>query len=611
MPNSSLALYQTAFVLVWTLGFALFIVGLRRRWLARFRHGFLLSLAGAIASAALMAALVIGQWGYLTAKQSVETEIRNGLGNVASIIESEVRADVRDMQGELRQLARMVAPMMDKPDPEALRERLRTIQALQPGYLQLRVIDDDGHVIATSDDEMPERPNRVAVAYALDGTSFVSDIYASEAYKTQVAALAEPVRGRNNTVIGVVSTIFNAQAALSELVSGSRFNESGYAVLVDGEGDVIAHPRPERIGTSVQSYEAVQRAWASKGSGSIASENASGQRRLFFYRAIANPATLGRQPWVLLTEIDEQEEVTILRRLERELLLGVGALVIMSLFLAHQTARSIEQPLTELRQFATRLGGGDLEATTTVSGQDTAGELAASMTQMATGLRERDRVKEVFGRYIATQVSDRILKGDINLGGESRVVTILFSDIRNFTGMAEQMTPQQVVGFLNTYFSEMVEAVFEQGGVLDKFMGDGLMAVFGSLGDQPDHAARAVRAALRMKALLGKFNADRAVTGRPPISIGVGIHTDEVIVGNIGSKRRLEYTVVGDGVNTSSRVQALNKEFGTTILITETTHAALHDEFDCREMPEHAIRGKQRPLKFYEVLSAREAAERA
>ena len=169
--------------------------------------------------------------------------------------------------------------------------------------------------------------------------------------------------------------------------------------------------------------------------------------------------------------------------------------------------------------------------------------------------------------------------------------------------MSEAMTPQQVVTFLNDYFSEMVEAVFEQGGVLDKFLGDGMMAVFGSLGDQPDHARRAVLAALRMKALLAKINGTRSVQGLPPIAIGVGIHTAEVIVGNIGSRRRLEYTVVGDGVNTSSRVQTLNKEYGTTILITETTYDALKDEFECREMPESHLRGKSQVLKLYEVVA--------
>jgi adenylate cyclase len=182
-------------------------------------------------------------------------------------------------------------------------------------------------------------------------------------------------------------------------------------------------------------------------------------------------------------------------------------------------------------------------------------------------------------------------------------VTILFSDIRNFTGMSESMAPQQVVAFLNDYFSEMVDAVFEQGGVLDKFMGDGLMAVFGSLGE-PDHERRAVQAALRMKALLAKINGTRQMAGLPAIAIGIGIHTDEVIVGNIGSRKRLEYTVVGDGVNTSSRLQTLNKEFGTTILISETTYAAVHGEVVCRQMPEAHLRGKTRNLQFYEVISA-------
>jgi adenylate cyclase len=153
----------------------------------------------------------------------------------------------------------------------------------------------------------------------------------------------------------------------------------------------------------------------------------------------------------------------------------------------------------------------------------------------------------------------------------------------------------------------MVEAVFEHGGVLDKFMGDGMMAVFGSLGNIPDHPRRAVMAALRMKALLAKINGERNMSGKPPIAIGIGIHTDDVIVGNIGSRKRLEYTVIGDGVNTSSRVQSLNKEFGTTILITETTYASVKDSFECRLMPAAQLKGKIKALQFYEVVSVKSA----
>jgi len=166
------------------------------------------------------------------------------------------------------------------------------------------------------------------------------------------------------------------------------------------------------------------------------------------------------------------------------------------------------------------------------------------------------------------------------------------------------MTPEQVVTFLNAYFSEMVDAVMEQGGILDKFLGDGLMAVFGSFGDQPDHARRAVTASLRMKALLAKINGERGIAGKPPIAIGIGIHTATVIVGNIGSKQRLEFTHVGDGVNTASRVQALNKDFHTTILVTGDTLAELGGEFDSRLIDQVTLRGKAQSLPIHEVLSA-------
>ena len=136
-------------------------------------------------------------------------------------------------------------------------------------------------------------------------------------------------------------------------------------------------------------------------------------------------------------------------------------------------------------------------------------------------------------------------------------------------------------------------------------MGDGMLCVFGSVAETPDHERRAVMTGLRMKALQAKINGERTVAGKPPIAIGIGIHTDDVIVGNIGSRRRLEYTVIGDGVNTCQRVESANKEFGTTILITETTFEAVRDQFECRPMPETSLKGKTKTPRLFEVLSAR------
>jgi class 3 adenylate cyclase len=209
---------------------------------------------------------------------------------------------------------------------------------------------------------------------------------------------------------------------------------------------------------------------------------------------------------------------------------------------------------------------------------------------------------------VTTSVSEEILRGNINLGGERRNLTILISDIRNFTTMSESLPPEEVVSVLNCYFTEMVDAVFAHSGILDKFLGDGLLAVFGALEESADHARRAVLTALRMTELLAKINDERAKTGKPPLAIGIGIHTDDVVIGNIGSRRRLEYTVIGDGVNTCSRIESLNKEFGTTILITESTYAALGDEFVCRPMPEAHLKGKTRAPRLFEVVSTKRKA---
>jgi adenylate cyclase len=605
LPMSEIAVATTIAVLIWALGLSAFLYGLRVRWFGRFVHGFFLSLMIAIIGIAILATSVIGIWGYLAARRSINQELIMAMGDVGGIVEAQVAAELRQVGFQLGRFTTSVAPLLTKMQPGELRERLKALQNLNPHFLQVRVLDGDGKLMVASDDNLREPINRTAVGYALDGKAYISEAMFSKPYDTQVMFISTPIRNGEGPIIGVVTALIDMRAALTDLIGTVKFNLSGYAVVVDGEGQILAHPDRSRLDENVSGYPAVQLARQTRTVGHVVADNSKGERKLFVYRPVTNPSTTGRDPWVLLTEINYGEEMQTLMQLRRELILGGVILILGSLLIAQQLSDSIRKPLYQLRDFAERIGGGDLSTHTPISGKDVAGALGRSLNHMVDGLRERDRVKEVFGRYIATQVSDKILSGQVNLGGEAKVVTILFSDIRNFTGISEKLTPQQVVTFLNSYFSEMVEAVFEQGGVLDKFIGDGLMAVFGSLDDQPDHPRRAVLAALRMKALLGKINGERSVAGKPPFGIGIGIHTDEVIVGNIGSSKRLEYTVVGDGVNAASRTQGLNKEFGTTILITETTYEAIKNEFDCKLMPEHALRGKEKSLRFYEVVSAR------
>ncbi|MEI6244621.1 MAG: adenylate/guanylate cyclase domain-containing protein, partial [Acidobacteriota bacterium] len=563
----------TMTALIWLLAFALFIVALRRRWIARFRRGFLLSMTVALVGVGLMSASVVGVWGYQAGKRLLNRELTMELADVGGIVERRISGHVAEVSIELSGFGSTVASLVERHLTTGdIVERLSALRSFDPHFLQVELFDHEGRSLAVSAGaQAHEVAGRTPVAFGLDGNPFVSDAFKSAIYQRQLILVSVPIRVAGGPVKGVVVGWYDLQTDLSDLVTSAKFNESGYAVVVDGDGQIIAHPDPSRIDQDVSSYPAVRLARSTEQAGTVVALNARRENRLFGYRPMPNPATLAKHPWVLLTEINESEQLAPLVALERELAVGMLIVLLVGVVVAQQVSQSMDGPLRALGDFAHRIGSGDLTGHTSVSGQDVAGRLSVALNDMASGLRERDRVKEVFGRYIATQVSDKILSGEVDLGGDSRRVTVLFSDIRNFTSMSEKLTPTQVVSFLNDYFTEMVDAVFSQDGMLDKFMGDGLMAVFGAFGDKPDHPRRAVAAALRMKALLAKINGERAMAGKDPIAIGIGVHTDDVIVGNIGSRKRLEFTAIGDGVNVASRLQTLNKEFGTAILISETT----------------------------------------
>jgi len=607
---TSLAINVTLTALGWLVLAGGFVFVLRARWLARFRAGFLVSMLVAMMGVALMSASVVGVWGFEAAKRLLRQELEVELQDVGGIVKDQIGRDLSGFSSGLDGLGASLVPLVESHAPMTeLQNRLEAIRSFNPRFLQLAVFDLDARPLtAAAQDGEREDASRVAIAFSLDGKPFISEPFYSRSHKHRVVLVALPLRAGNGPVRGVIAGWYDLESQLMALLANARFNQSGYAVMVDADGRILAHPDPTRVGEDVSAYPAVQQARQTEQAGWISAVNAKHQLRLFSFRHVPNPATLAKQSWILLTEIDEGEQLALLRSLRLELAVGVAIVLVACLIVAQQVSRSIQEPLETLGAFARRIGTGDLTGSAALAGRDVVGELASSLNSMTAGLQERDRVKEVFGRYVATQVSSKILDGQVNLGGESRRVTILFSDIRSFTSMSEQMSPAQVVTFLNDYFSEMVDAVFEQNGMLDKFMGDGLMAVFGAFEDAVDHPRRAVLAALRMQALLAKINGERAMSGKPAIAIGIGIHSDEVVVGNIGSRKRLEFTVVGDGVNVSSRLQALNKEFGTTILVSETTHEAIKDEFECRQMPETPLRGKRKELRFYEVLSLKAAA---
>lgn len=217
--------------------------------------------------------------------------------------------------------------------------------------------------------------------------------------------------------------------------------------------------------------------------------------------------------------------------------------------------------------------------------------------------REKRQVKKLFSRYVARDVFDRLMNDPsrAELGGVRRRMTVLFSDVRGFTALAERGSPEALVQQLNEYFTEMVRVLFSHRGTLDKFVGDMVMALFGAPLDDENHADHAVEAAIAMCGALDRLNAHWAVEGRPTLDIGIGINTGEMVAGNIGSDTIMSYTVIGDAVNLGARLEALNKELGTRVIISESTRAALKGRYHLRALGPVMVRGKSRPVDVFEV----------
>ncbi|MGH6629436.1 MAG: adenylate/guanylate cyclase domain-containing protein, partial [Burkholderiales bacterium] len=218
-----------------------------------------------------------------------------------------------------------------------------------------------------------------------------------------------------------------------------------------------------------------------------------------------------------------------------------------------------------------------------------------------------------FSQYVSPGVI-RLLENDparyLRRGGELKELTVMFSDIRGFTAMSEGMTPDELVRLLNEYLGEMTDIVFRRWGTLDKYIGDAIMAFWGSPFPQEDHAQRACYAALDMCARLEELNAQWRAHGRKTLAVGVGVNTGPVNVGNMGSDKRLAWTVMGDNVNLASRLEGLTKEYGVRIVMSEATWQQVASQFVGRELDRIRVKGKAQPVGIYELLDVRHHSPR-
>jgi len=282
---------------------------------------------------------------------------------------------------------------------------------------------------------------------------------------------------------------------------------------------------------------------------------------------------------------------------------GLGIGLVLALVASVVVSRAVTRPLKDIHAALAKIGAGDLSISLPALRKDEFGAVEGIVNQMVKGLRERETVKSAFARYVSHQVMDAVIKSGVApvVQGERRKVTILFSDIRGFTSLSEKLPPEAVVALLNEYFEKMVEIIFRHGGTLDKYMGDGVMVIFGAPAEDVHQEEHAVRAAVEMqkeaRALSETWEKNHGVQ----VKIGIGINTGNAIVGNIGSSQRFEYTAIGDTVNLASRLESATKEHKVGILLSEYTYQGIRGTISTTRVGAIPVRGKEDPVLVYSL----------
>jgi len=385
---------------------------------------------------------------------------------------------------------------------------------------------------------------------------------------------------------------------LTQLVASiAEEPEIAFARLLDNEGRVVA--------SSGEGDQAQRERLTGRNSRGDLNTVSYGERLLIAARMHHN--VLGRD-----VDVGEAQIVMDLDRVirplvakaQREVSLAAGALLFAALVIAISVSRRVTRPLQRLRLAADALAAGDTSAIVPVASRDEVGELTKAFNKMSQSLHQKDRIERAFRRYVSDHVLQEVMNdpSSIQLKGERREVTVVFIDIRQFTRITSRLGPERLVSFLNEAFELITARLLEQGATVDKYVGDGILAYTGAPIPSDDHASRAVAAAIAIQRSVDDRN--RKAEALDPtyvrLEIGIGIHTGEVVVGNIGSERKMDFTAIGEPVNAASRLQELAGP--RQILITGEVSARLGAGVHTRYIGPHELKGIEHGFDVYEVI---------
>lgn len=314
---------------------------------------------------------------------------------------------------------------------------------------------------------------------------------------------------------------------------------------------------------------------------------------------------------IVFSQLDENVILTVIDELNTSIIKIVGYFLSGTLFLIFLFSMTLTYPLEKLTQLIELVSKGNfnVKAAQQVNTflKDEVGELAVAFDQMTEGLKERDKVKNLFNKFHGSSITEDLMKKDVSIGGQSKEVIVFFSDIRGFTAFSEKKRPEEVVAMLNEYFAVMVKIINSHGGIVDKFIGDAIMAVWGVPASTSKDANNAVKACLEMRKALAELNEKRMARSESPIQIGMGLHSGTAISGTIGSEERMEYTIIGNTVNTGSRIESSTKAFGADLLVSDTVLEKIGDAFLAEYAGAAEVKGRSEPLKLHKIRGYKKA----
>lgn len=492
----------------------------------------------------------------------------------------------RGYGGDVRGFAEMVfssdpdmifTGIMEKDKPGSLRYMHNS------SYLTKRGITSDFRSVINAEYETISR------SFSGEDVIFNPSFYFNE----PVIGLSVPYdRGINRTVV----IIFYSMDKILDSITKGGVIES---FIVSIKGDVIAHRDQDIVKskTAFDSLPIVRMMMTNPNPNaqtSFEDENGIPYLGAFSRTAFSDAA--------VISIVKEDAAFEMVYKIQRIVIWLTGIVLSVSFLINFFFSRSLSNPISRLTRASDEINKGHYDIELPSESRDEIGVLTDSFQNMARGLAEREKIKTAFGKFVNKQIAELVIKKEVKLGGERKDVVVFFSDIRSFTEMAETLEPEEVVEFLNQYMTRMVRCITRSKGVVDKYIGDAIMAVWGAPVDTGNNAFYAINAALMMRNELADFNSERAERGKKPVHIGCGIHCGPVLSGQIGSEDRMEYTVIGDTVNIASRIEALNKAFATDILITEETAERVAGIFRIEPMQRIKVKGKSRPMQIYAVL---------